>query len=470
MQKDAKELAESENSLKTRCATLEADLQTSTMSLASLSSERDELDSKVSSAKKEVEISQGVVTALRAELSQVRGELASATSQQEKGLSELKSATRRAEDAEAIQRDLQEEAAGLMRSLDEMRPKIVQLTEEKLNLTEKAEHLTSVLSERDAVVSEMEAALDSAKDNIETLRQVLDEIQNRKSSEKSASDVALAELQRAYDEMKVQLDEALANSRELDQDRTRHRQTAARLQHELDSLTLSEDKNKEDVMRMQVDLEERTAADDEQKQLLSELQQEVEVLRTELASKDDEIARLQRETPTADASTSPSLNDEVQSAVKQEHEFELSAAQSKIRSLETSVFGAEAQARALQKQVAAMEDEIARLRAERQSMNHARRSFSSQRTMEGDRMPPSDLIDRNLPPATQQQRQIALTMLQQRMYGEAESVVLAKASDATNGLSFATSVDSAALRWPQFLDDSHVFWCATCKSPDLIVL
>ena len=270
-----------------------------------------------------------------------------------------------------------------------------------------------------------------------------------------------------------QLDEALANARELDQDRTRHRQTAAKLQHELDSLTLSEDKTKEDVLRMQVDLEERTAADDEQKELLSELQQEVEALRTELASKDDEIARLQRETPTEDASTSPNLNDEVQSAVKQEHELELSAAQSKIRSLETSVFNAEAQARALQKQVAAMEDEMARLRAGRQSMEHGRRSFSSQRSMEGGRMPPSELIDRDLPPATRHQRQIALTMLQQRMYAEAESVVLAKAqqaSEAANGLSFATSVDSAALRWPQFLDDSHVFWCATCKSPDLIVL
>ena len=90
----------------------------------------------------------------------------------------------------------------------------------------------------------------------------------------------------------------------------------------------------------------------------------------------------------------------------------------------------------------------------------------------------SALIDENLPPATRRQRHISLAMLQARMYSEAEAATIHAATSKTSkssvtghGHSAASSMDSSviSLRWPQFLDESHVFWCATCKG-DLIVL
>ena len=91
---------------------LERDLKMSSESASKLSKERDEPVAKIASVAKEVQGSQGVVTALRSEISQIRAELTTATHQQENSLSELKSAARREEDAESIQCDLQEEAAG----------------------------------------------------------------------------------------------------------------------------------------------------------------------------------------------------------------------------------------------------------------------------------------------------------------------------------------------------------------------
>lgn len=489
MQKELQAHITSEDQLRGQVGALKHELQSSMGKINELSSHLEELRSRDYASQKEIETYQVRISDFDSALSTLKAELVSINHQHDLTLADFKSATHRAEDAEAIQRNLQEEAAGLMRSLDEMRPKIVELTGAKLDLTEKVDNLSDLLSQRDNTLLEMESRAEAAKSFAEASLRDYEQLERRTKTNNQASDAVLSDLQRAYDELKFQLDDALANAKEIDLDRGKQRQIAARLQQEVQTLSSSGSGREEDLFRLQAELDERMAAGNEQEALLSELQQEVEVLRSEVATKDGEIELLQREAPEADT-TSSSLDNEVQSAMKHEHELALSNAQSRIRSLETSVFDAENQNRTLQKKIAELESELSQLRTNaishtppfpprgasgRHSDEHGRRSFTSQRSNDFVHLPPSALIDRNLPAATRHQRHLSLAMLQARMYSEAESVVMSKMQQAAdkqqvNATSIATTVDSAALHWPQFLDESHVFWCSTCKSPDLIVL
>jgi myosin protein heavy chain len=178
-------------------------------------------------------------------------------------------------------------------------------------------------------------------------------------------------------------------------------------------------------------------------------------------------------------------------SLKQRHELELSEAKSQIRSLETSVFDAESTCRALQKQVTDLKDELQRLQAlseHRRSSSlhkaHLVRRFtddmhrSSFSTVNESSPMFYSAIDEGLPPAIRHQRQISLGMLQARMYSESEALLQTLRTEEEAYQEH--DADSSHERHPshtsvdyphrsQFLDENHVFWCASCKG-DLIVL
>ncbi len=86
-------------------------------------------------------------------LEQTSTELASTNRHTQALQQELKAANRRAEEAERTQRDLQSEGSTLMRSLEEMRPKIVELTSVKAELAEKIDSLQHTIRNRDAAIA-----------------------------------------------------------------------------------------------------------------------------------------------------------------------------------------------------------------------------------------------------------------------------------------------------------------------------
>ena len=88
----------------------------------------------------------------------------------------------------------------------------------------------------------METAHESEKATIDKLRKELDQVRNQSSTDQVSSAATQAELQRA-----LKRSQTLGNLSASDHV---HHQAAIRLQHELDSLTLTEDRNKEDVLRM----------------------------------------------------------------------------------------------------------------------------------------------------------------------------------------------------------------------------
>lgn len=466
--------------------------------VTTISAARDGLKSENSSLSSELdERSQALATSL-AKIGQLTSELAAASRSEETSKTELRTALRRAEEAEKTQHDLQEEGTGLMRSLEEMRPKIIELTGVKLELSERVEMLTKSLSERDSTISDLERQLESAQDSAAAAVHDRGQAESELEKEKANTERNLDELQKAYSELQNQLDDAHASVRELEADRKMARQTAAHLQEEVDNHLSKEQKYSSEIASLQGRLEEQQHAREDSITLVDQLQQEVENLRSDLASKEEELNRMRQ---AASAPPSPtqiprSLSDEVQNALKQQYELEISSSQSTIRTLEASLYDTENQYLALQKQCTSMEEEIAHLNSllnsqrshaisardslsGRRSDDLRRTSLGSQRSDSVARLPSSVHIDENLPPATRHRRRISLAMLQARMASEAEvalSQIRAHASPRSIPPTIQehpsrNSLDSnvPVFKRPQFLDESHVFWCASCKG-DLIVL
>lgn len=495
LQQDYQRKLSSEEDSRRRFDNLNQNLRSSKEILSKISSERDALVATSTETVAELQESRATIADLSNELSQSNASGAALAKQLEIAQSESRQALRRAEDAETAQRYLQEEGTGLMRSLDEMRPKIVELSSAKLELMEQLEQATAAIRQKDNAISELEAQLESTHASLEELRREYGKREKEQEKEKISAEAGQVELQKAYNELQARFDDTVAATREMEADRMKQRQVAARLQEEVDLLRSIGQVRQEEIDLLRSQMDEREQASDDGQRLLEELQQEIEGLRSDIANKEEEISRLRQVGPsTSPLPSSKSLDDEVKGAITQQLELELSNAKSMIRGLESSLYDAEAKYLSLQKHVASMEDELSHLRAfaKTQRSVHAprnstsarhsdelrRSSFASQRSNGLSRLTPSAIIDEGLPPATRHQRHISLAMLQARMFSEAEAASVhasatksSKSATTGPGHSHTTSVDSSvlSLRWPEFLDESHVFWCATCKG-DLIVL
>lgn len=246
---------------------------------------------------------------------------------------------------------------------------------------------------------------------------------------------------------------------------------------------------------------------DEHQEFLERAQNEIESLRTDLNAREDEISQL-RETVTSLPQTNGprSLDDEILSSLRQQHALDMSSAQSQIRALENSVFDANARAHALQKQVHVLEDQVARrplsrlgqrsfspvpsgLRPSSRNSEIRRSSFGSQRgSMPGGGPPIArSIFDQSMSAETRHKRLVSLSMLKARIDSEVEVTVSRPSSRASSvrplspvegsrpgsphshSHSWSNSITGHLAHRPQFLDDSHVFWCHSC-SGDLVIL
>ncbi|KAJ6520274.1 hypothetical protein C8R45DRAFT_1058402 [Mycena sanguinolenta] len=478
-------LERAENSLKNtqnRADELEFQLSKLKQAHSTLKTERDGFDADLRTLRESEEKWQAKHLLLQQEHSTTQQHLASTTSEkealsQEKSSlqlelnekllqlqttqNELKAANRRAEEAEQTQKDLQSEGTTLMRSLDEMRPKIVELTGVKLELGEKVDGLEHSLRSRDTKIGQLEAELDELHDQ-------KDQADQRVEEDRSLAQASSGELQKAYADLREELD--LSND-------TNHRQESVKRMEEIERLTAASNAQLDELTALQ--------QEDEEQDFLARAQNEIESLH-------EEIERL-REAVSSPAKEDPlSLDHELVSSLRQQHALDLSAAQSQIRALENTVFDAEAKSHALRKQVSALEDLLAQTRsavAAHRALSPSIPSTSrpasraaSVRTNLG--APPlvRSVFDQNLTPETRHKRKVSLSMLKARIDSEVAAHALAQNSrPPSRALSPVQSADGpdrptsppsrapAPFHRPQFLDDSHVFWCHSCRG-DLVIL
>ncbi|KAL0066598.1 hypothetical protein AAF712_006402 [Marasmius tenuissimus] len=506
---------EGEGEWKSKHTSLEQQHQSIQQQLATVMSQKESLLSERISLQSEFKQAQEAVVSLQDKLKQAAEELATGTRHLKAAQAEAKNAVRRADEAERTQRDLQTEGTTLMRSLDEMRPKIVELTGVKLELTEKVEGLERAVSSRDQVIAQLEGSLEETRQEKEMLDKQWQDAQSERERERTNAEDDSNELQKGYDKLQEELDSALASVRSLESDRTKNHQEASQRLREVERLSALATSQSEELGALRQELDQRSSEQvrvtffwailsgyanvslqAEGEGFIERAQNEIEALRQELSAKDEEIQRLKESTastPKQDAKGPRSLDDEMLGSYKQQHDLELSAAQSQIRSLETALFDAEARSHTFMKQVAALEDQLASHVQHRGSPGvpsrpssrhsndlHRAAVTSSSRLNPARLAPPA--YDQSLSPETRHKRKVSLSMLKARIDREiaatSRSLSPVPSIQGSNDGSQRSRPSSAmgpkahALHQhtrPQFLDDSHVFWCSSCRG-DLVIL
>ncbi|KAI0375474.1 hypothetical protein BV20DRAFT_1040849 [Pilatotrama ljubarskyi] len=504
--------AQAEADWQARHADVEAQQSAIREQLSSVISERDALLEERAALQTEVEGGKNLVAELQQKLAALSSELSLNARQLKQVQAELRVATSRAEDAEKTQKELQAEGIGLMRSLDEMRPKIVELTDAKLMLSEKVDSLEKTVQSRDSVIAQLETDIEELRQQKESAEQERVRLQAALDAERDSQVKDSSELQHAYSDLQTELAAARKEVQDLEDERNKLRQVSNSNVEEIRRLTDSLHSKSTQLTTLRSELGEQAQAQAQAQEFLSRAQSEMESLRTELAQKDEELERIREalSTPPSRAGTQ-SLDEEMLNALKQQHDLELSEAQSQVRALQTALFKTEAQVHALQRQISALEDELAHFRSHPRppSRNSAQQPLprrTSSRTVEhsddlrrasfGSHRPtalaPSQTASAfdGLSPETRHKRKVSLSMLKARIDSEvaASSTVsrpssrnsknIASPAHRSSGLPAVIEPPSQpatppphaqAPKRPVFMDESHIFWCHSCQG-DLVVL
>lgn len=482
--------------LKAQLDTLQGEHSSLQTQLAAVSNERTSLLEEKSGLQSQVDAAQRALSALQQQHSQAASELGASTRQLQNVQAELRQAVRRAEESEQTQQDLQAEGTRLMQSLEEMRPKVVTLTNEKLELSDRAEALESALHKRDVVIAELESSVHELNEIKEELKQRHHEVDSQLTREQESAHHDLSSLQAAYAELQRELEDSRTGMRALEGERATRMRSGTQQVEDIDRLTASLRHTKQQLSSLQMEVDERRQAEAEQREFLDRAMTDIESLRGDLVARDEEVDRLHQALSGLSTHGAPeSLNEEMLSAYHQQHEFELSSAQSHIRALEARVYDADAKAHSLQLHLNALEDELAQLRtAPQPSPQKAAPSRPASRA-HGDDLrratmtrrsglataPARTSLDYSLSPETRHKRRISLNMLKARMDSERAAAAAhappsraATPAPRVHGSRMPAVAESEAhggapVKRSHFLDESNIFWCHTCRG-DLVIL
>jgi len=450
-------------------------------------------------------------------------ELTQANSQVQHEIASAAVAARRANEAESSQQQLQSENVELMQSLNEMRPKVVELTEDKMTLTDEVDRLLRSVRVLNGTIAQLEAAVSDSRKEFDEARRNFEESEARWITEGTELNRQVQDLERAYGDMEGELRNSRASVQELDAERSSHRKAVVQYEETLERLQSSSVAGEAELGNLRQLLGESQQADREVGDLLAQARTELETLRADASAKEEEIMRLkdrlaiQSDPPTPSPNghrSRTSIGDEMLVAVQQQHAIELSETRSQIRSLQNGIYSEQSRTHALQKQIAALENELASLRLAapptspfratasssglRLTRTHSVQSITSNHSNPAStRGMPSRLAtvprpginpfdETSLPPDTRHKRKVSLSMLKARMESErglfvpvtglagaspsSRSAVLAPLEETSpSGSPPLTTKDLYEADHSQFRDEAHIFWCHAC-SGDLVVL
>ncbi|KAK0466295.1 uncharacterized protein EV420DRAFT_1617576 [Desarmillaria tabescens] len=427
---------------KSKYSTLEAEHEAIQKLLASNETEKTALNHETVALRSEIDSTQRDIALLQEKLTQAAVELASSNRQLQAAQNELKNAKRRAEEAERIQTDLQSEGTNLMQSLAEMRPKIVELTGAKLELSDKVDSLEATLRSRDATIAQLEATLDEGQDQKEQAELKWSEVLARHEKERLSEQEAANKIQKTFTELQDELESAFASIRALEAERSGYHHDTTRQLQEIEHLNQSTVAQAQELAALRQEIAERNNVREDEEEFISQAQSEIEDLRQAIETKDEEIERLLAAANSSSGPEGPrSLDDEI---------------------------------------VGALEDQLG-LRP---------RSFSpipSRPSSRGSAIDPApsvfQLAPRGLSPETRHKRKVSLSMLKARIESESAAGLFHPASrnlspvpsESSHGRDSQPSSPPPnhphhhPTPRPQFLDDSHVFWCHSCRG-DLVIL
>jgi chromosome segregation ATPase len=260
LESQASEMSTSATDLQSKISTLDASLTEARDKLLAAENERDVAFQEKSTSQEQTHSLEISIKEHQERLKQAAAALATNTRQIQSTQSELKNAIRRAEDAERTQKSLQTEGESLMRSLDEMRPKIVELTGAKLDLAERVESLEHTLRGRDSFISQLENDLGEARDQLEQVENKWKTKLTEQEKKHREIQNGNTDIQKAYAELQEEMDTALASLRNMESQRATQHQEAARRLEEMERLTNLSQTQAEELDTLRKELDARTKA------------------------------------------------------------------------------------------------------------------------------------------------------------------------------------------------------------------
>jgi chromosome segregation ATPase len=228
--------------------------------LATVVSEKDTLAAENSEIQAQAASALKLVTELQGKLVLAAADLAASNRQLHNAQNELKSAGRRAEEAEQTQKDLQAEGTNLMRSLNEMRSKFVELTGVRSEQGERIDSLEHAIRGRDATIAQLEVALEEVRDEKEQAEKRSQEVVQQLEKERLLAQSDSSELHNGYVELQNEFDIATASLHNLEAERSSHHQEAARRIEEIERLNTSSQAQSEELDALRKELNARRDA------------------------------------------------------------------------------------------------------------------------------------------------------------------------------------------------------------------
>ena len=532
-----------------RQATLEQELSSTQHELTTLSSSLEDTEHSRAKLETQLNSSEAAFASVQEQFAHASSELASHARQLHAAIGDASAAQRWAEQAEQAQRSLQAENSGLLAQLEEVRPKVVSLSNRNAEAEERIWEAEKKVRTLEGHITKLETQIARHIEAEEDAKAQLVSVESEKLREIEKYRADLRDLQEAYSSVVRELEQAKEHGMRLEKEHEAHRAALSAKDRDQDRWRTEAESRAAEAAAAMTELSAQRQTEEDTIAIVERAQAEIESLRDQLALREDELTRLREDAPSSSSSRphSPhqerqqSLNQEMLSAVRQQHALDLSTAHSRIRTLETEVFEAQAVAHTFQRRVAALEDELTQLRARAISdtpgrstppfargssfyggEDSRRHSFSSSRphtpSLLRPRIVARPVYDQNLSAETRHKRKVSLSMLKARIESERAAVQHASSSSAlgsprsslVRGLSnmaiaeadesvekdgggqtprtgsdnrprSVTSDTHSQSRSnldlfigkgkhaAHFLDESHVFWCHSCRG-DLVVL
>ncbi|EPQ60138.1 hypothetical protein GLOTRDRAFT_30795, partial [Gloeophyllum trabeum ATCC 11539] len=163
-----------------------------------------------------------------------------------------------------------------------MRPKLVELTNEKLELSERIEGLEKQLRARDSTIEGLEVSSEQLRQEKEEIDRNLKNLEATLSKEQSSRQETFSELQEAYSNLQAELDATRQELQNLQSSKAALVRTTAEQKEELFRVTAASQAKDEQLLSLQRELEERTEAQAEDQDFLEHARTELENLRREV--------------------------------------------------------------------------------------------------------------------------------------------------------------------------------------------
>jgi myosin protein heavy chain len=202
----------------------------------------------------------GMIAGLNGQLVQAVAEINDQKRQVQTLQGDFRVAQRRLDDSEKIQQRLQNEGTNLMRSLDELREKVVDLTEDKVQLSDKLAHVTHALHDRDVTIATLETTLEEAKEETEKAQDGWRMKISKLEQEGTLAASSSSDRDKEFAELQKELEEALDSMRSLESERKSLQQQNQSRNQEIEYLTDTAQSQMSEMNRLQGELDEQKAA------------------------------------------------------------------------------------------------------------------------------------------------------------------------------------------------------------------